>query len=179
MVYGTVKQAGGTTTVSSQLGKGTTFTIRLPAALCEVETTPQERPAIPAKRKGAYTILVAEDDKRVQHTLSIALKGAGYDVFTADNGQQAWEMFQRDHELIDLVITDLLMPELNGTDLSLRMKELCEETRILYISGYPRNSIVEEGILAEDVELMQKPFTHAEILRRIDDMLHGQRLLHA
>ena len=181
MVYGTVKQAGGTTTVSSQLGKGTTFTIRLPAAIREVELTPQERrPAIPASRKDGYTVLVVEDDKRVQHTLSIALKGAGYEVFTADNGQQGWEVFQRDHKLIDLVITDLLMPELNGTDLAIRMKELSEETRILYISGYPRNTIIEDGILSEDVELMQKPFTHAEILRRIDDMLHGQRQpLHA
>ena len=68
------------------------------------------------------------------------------------------------------------MPELNGTDLAIRMKELSEETRILYISGYPRNTIIEDGILSEDVELMQKPFTHAEILRRIDDMLHGQLL---
>jgi hypothetical protein len=61
----------------------------------------------------------------------------------------------------------------------LKLITLVEETRILYLSGYPRNIIVEEGILSEDVELMQKPFTHAEILRRIDDMLHGQRLLHA
>src|SRR5258707_7027966 len=74
MVYGTVKQAGGTTTVSSQLGKGTTFTIRLPAAITDVQLATAERTAIIPRRDGTYSILLAEDDKRVQHTLSIALR---------------------------------------------------------------------------------------------------------
>lgn len=173
MVYGTVKQAGGATAVSSQVGKGTTFTIRFPGVRGAPEVEPFQPQGLFNNRKMSHTILVAEDDKLVQHTLSAALRAAGYDVCTADNGQQALEIFERDHEFIHMVVTDLLMPELSGTDLSSRIRRIKRRLPILYISGYPTDTITDDGVLPDDVEFMQKPFTHRQILRKIDDMLHS------
>jgi len=173
MVYGTVKQAGGATTVSSQVGKGTTFTIRFPGVRGTPEVEEFQPQGLFNNRKNSHTILVAEDDKLVQHTLSAALRAAGYDVCTADNGQQALEIFERDHEFIHMVVTDLLMPELSGTDLKSRIHRIKRHLPILYISGYPTDTITDDGVLPDDVAFLQKPFTHREILRKIDDMLHS------
>jgi DNA-binding NtrC family response regulator len=172
MVYGTVKQAGGATTVSSQVGKGTTFTIRFPGVRGTPEVEPFQPQGLFSNRRNSHTILVAEDDKLIQHTLSAALRAAGYDVCTADNGQQALDIFERDHQFIEMVVTDLLMPELSGTDLSSCIHRIKQHLPILYISGYPTDTITDDGVLPDDVEFMQKPFTHREILRKIDDMLH-------
>jgi two-component system cell cycle sensor histidine kinase/response regulator CckA len=174
MVYGTVKQAGGAITCASQLNKGTTFTIRLPASEASATIDTEELQTVPARRNSARTILLAEDDKMVQHTVSMALRSAGYDVCTADNGQQALEIFERDADYIHLLVTDLLMPGLNGTDLSTHVRKLRRDLPILYISGYPTDSITADGHLPEDICFMQKPFNRLELLRKVDGILHGE-----
>ena len=174
MVYGTVKQAGGAITCASQLNKGTTFTIRFPASEASATIDTEELQTVPARRNSARTILLAEDDKMVQHTVSMALRSAGYEVCTADNGQQALEIFERDADYIHLLVTDLLMPGLNGTDLSTHVRKLRRDLPILYISGYPTDSITADGHLPEDICFMQKPFNRLELLRKVDGILHGE-----
>jgi CheY-like chemotaxis protein len=172
VVYSSIKQAGGSITCTSQVNKGTTFTIRFPAADTPPERTIPQMLDTHVRQSASYTILLAEDDKGIRHTLSTALRAAGYDVSTADNGQQALELFERDADYFHLLITDLLMPEMSGADLSSKIRRIKPHLPVLFISGYPADILQEGGSLPRETQFIGKPFVHKEILRKIDDMLY-------
>ena len=172
-VYGSVEQAEGSITVNSQINRGTTFNIRFPAAIQTTEPAEGLNPETPVDHKGAHTILIAEDDHRVRKTIRGALENAGYFVLEAPNGQAALKLFRESQSLVNLVITDLLMPELNGKDLSIRIKATNADMKILYMSGYSSSIITDKGPLPSGIQFIQKPFTHDDILRRVRDMLQS------
>jgi PAS domain S-box-containing protein len=170
MVYGVVKQSDGAITVESVLGRGTTFKIFLPQ--CDEEAASgQSALAQPEKSTGSETILLVEDQAAIREVISAYLMRLGYNVLTAPDGEAALSIAATQQKSIDLVVTDLLMPNMGGLELATRMKQLHPETRVLFMSGYPDEAIRSQEGLTEDVEIMQKPFSMKSLAAKARSIL--------
>jgi CheY-like chemotaxis protein len=163
-VYGIVQQHGGLIHVYSEVGHGTTFKVYVPAEANEVSYTP-EQPAPKAHARGHETILLAEDEAFVLKPVVLLLEKAGYRVLTAKNGAQAVEMFEQHRDEIDLVILDVVMPELGGAEAWQRIAENAPETRVLFTSGYA--DAHHRRRLPDGAEVVDKPFRTVELLERV------------
>ncbi len=166
MVYGLVKQHNGMIQCLSQVGEGTTFEIYFPYVNEQQIVsgiTKEDQTII----RGRETILLVEDDIDVLTILHGILESAGYTVKMAKNGQVALNILADEGDSIDLVITDLIMPEMSGTELFKRVEHLPSCPEFLYISGYARDSEIKGLKLSPDVEFMKKPFTATELNRRV------------
>jgi CheY-like chemotaxis protein len=171
--YGIVKQSGGYIRVRSGQGNGTEFLIYLPrimAPLSEKHVAPTE------DRNGAVsgTVLVVEDEGAVAHALHRVLTGAGYSVFSASNGAEALEVFARKKEEIDLLVTDIVMPEMDGRTLAGKCSAMKRGLKVIYMSGYTRDSLLSQQTFADDTVLIEKPFTRDKVLALIADVLTAQ-----
>jgi len=170
MVYGVVKQSDGAITVESVLGRGTTFKIFLPK--CDEEAASgQSALAQPEKSTGSETILLVEDQTAIREVISAYLMRLGYNVLTAPDGEAALSIAATQQKSIDLVVTDLLMPNMGGLELATRMKQLHPETRVLFMSGYPDEAIRSQEGVTEDVEVMQKPFSMKSLAAKARSIL--------
>ena len=175
MVYGIVTRHGGRIRVRSELGKGTIFDIDWPAALPTEEPCPSEsacgvepEPLI----GGTETILLAEDDESVREFAANLIQRLGYRVLSASTPESCLEL-ARSEVRIDLLLTDVIMPELSGKRLYEHVAVLHPGIRVLYMSGHPEETIRTHGILAEDAALIQKPFTLNVLATRIREVLDG------
>jgi CheY-like chemotaxis protein len=117
------------------------------------------------------TVLIVEDNAAILKLTQRMLKRLGYRVLAANSPQKAIAMARNHPEPIDLLLTDVIMPESNGRDLALRMEGICPRIKVLYMSGYTSNIIVNRGVLNEDVVLLQKPFSKNELASKIKDVL--------
>jgi nitrogen-specific signal transduction histidine kinase/ActR/RegA family two-component response regulator len=180
LVYGTVDQASGAISVMSQPNQGTTFTIKFPAATSAEAAShvPDRLPKVVGAR-GHYKLLVAEDDLSVQTTIAYALRQAGYEVFVVNDGQQALDMIERDPDSINLVITDFLMPTMNGHQLATRIKEFKPNIKVIFISGYAKDITSQQAELPPGTHFIQKPFSHAVLLHTVDRLLDDKTRLAA
>ena len=158
-LYGIVKQSGGYVGVSSEVGVGTTFRIYLPRA--EGQTTaPITDPGRTAKKAGGLeTILVTEDEPQVATIIHRILQAKGYSVLTAGNGKEALAVSAGHAGRIDLLVTDVIMPELGGVELAEQLRRTRPATRVLYISGYTSSEMDRRGVLRAGSAFLQKPFT--------------------
>lgn len=172
-VYGIVKQSGGNIYCYSEVGRGTTFKIYLPHAEGGPEKAASADVAPVAKRVGEATILFVDDDEAVRTIAVSILMSAGYTVISARNGSEALAALPLMSSTPDLMITDIVMPDLNGIELARRVVEAFAAIRVLYISGYTEDAIVHHGILQEGVELLQKPFTATDLLQKVSGMLEA------
>jgi CheY-like chemotaxis protein len=170
-VYGIVKQSGGYIWVYSEPGEGTTFKIYLPRIEKKLKQPHDEHEAGHSELKGSETILVVEDDEAVLNLIKNILKGHGYRVLTTTKGESAIELFIKHKEDIDLLLTDVVMPGINGKELSETLKRIKPEIKTLFMSGYTSNAIVHHGILEKDIQFIQKPFTGVELLKKIRSIL--------
>ncbi|MCK4340799.1 MAG: PAS domain S-box protein [Phycisphaerae bacterium] len=169
-VYGIVQQAGGHVTVESELGQGTRISVYLPvvAALAtEYDAAGQTGRIV----GGDETILVCEDDGPVRDLASQALKRAGYRVLTAENGKEAVKLASKHRGPLDMLVTDVIMPGINGKTLADRMTAAYPGLRTLFVSGYPADVIAPHGVLAGGVELLKKPFTAPRLQERVRTVL--------
>jgi CheY-like chemotaxis protein len=171
-VYGIVKQSGGYIWVSSEVGRGTTFRIYLPEFTGPVAELPPPPP--PVSPRGAETILIVEDEPAVRRMASRALKSQGYAILEAANGAEALDLLSRATEAVDLVLSDVVMPLLNGRELSERLAVERPEIRVLFMSGYTDDDIVRRGLLRPGVPFLQKPFVAADLSRKVRDVLDGR-----
>jgi two-component system cell cycle sensor histidine kinase/response regulator CckA len=171
-VYGIVKQSGGYIWVSSQVGQGTTFRIYLP----EFVGAAPDPPAVPAPAspRGAETILIVEDEAAVRRMASRALAAQGYSILQAENGAEALELLGRTSGAVDLVLSDVVMPVLNGRELSERLAAERPEIRVLFMSGYTDDDIVRRGLLQPGAPFLQKPFMPAELSRKVREVLDAR-----
>ncbi len=173
-VYGAVKQAGGHIWVYSEAGKGTTFRVYLPRTQGAAQPVrlPREqlRPA-----GGTESVLVAEDEPSLRRILVRTLRKAGYTVLEASNGEDALLKLQSWPGTIDLLLTDVVMPQMGGVELARRVVERHPRVRLLYASGYTENAIVHQGSLDPGIVFLQKPFTPDDVLRRVRQVLDAGR----
>jgi two-component system, cell cycle sensor histidine kinase and response regulator CckA len=170
-VYGIVKQSDGFIYVYSEPGHGTTFKIYLPAVEGEVE-----RPAEPLPpRRGSETILLVEDEEGLRELIGELLVENGYNVLTAENPTRAIQIAEQHPGPIDLLLTDVVMPQMNGREMAGRVKTLRPDVRVLYMSGYTEDAIAHRGVLDAGVSLISKPFTQESLARKLRELLDPPR----
>ena len=170
-VYGTVQQSGGHISITSAPGAGTTVSIALP----HVPRLPSHRdepPAQPASQaRAAETILVVEDQAPVRVLVRRTLAASGYRVLDVGSGQAALDLLRDGAVRIDLLLTDVVMPQISGWELAGEVTRRSPTTRVLYMSGYTAQIIAEHGSLQEGVALIQKPFTAQQLRNRVRQVL--------
>jgi PAS domain S-box-containing protein len=171
-VYGIVKQSGGYIWVYSELNKGTTFKVYLPRVSAKGETIALQPPAaLTEVAHGQETILLVEDESTVRELTQQYLQAQGYTVFEAADPNVALQISQAHSGAIHLLLTDVIMPGMNGRELAQRITAARAETRVLYMSGYTENAIGHNGTLDEGINLLQKPFTLPALRARVRQAL--------
>jgi PAS domain S-box-containing protein len=171
-VYGIVKQSGGYVWVYSEVGQGTTFKVYLPLAT-EAEAVSAAPPA-PTLASGE-TVLIVEDEPAVRQMASRALREYGYRVLEASHGREALEILERCEGSIRLLLTDVVMPEMDGPELARRAGERRPDLAVLFMSGYTDDEIVRRGLLEKEQPFLQKPFTPEALSEQIERLLKGRR----
>jgi len=171
-VYGIVKQSGGNIWVYSEQGLGTVFKVYLPriddATASTIANQSQETNA----PRGTETILLVEDEDVVRGLTRKILMQAGYNVLDANGGDEAIRLCRAHAGPIDLLLTDVVMPEVSGKEVADRLLELRPSIRVLYMSGYTDEAIVQHGVLDANVKFIQKPFTWVGLTRKVREVLN-------
>ena len=172
-VHGIVKQSGGDIRVYSEPGRGTTFTIYLPEATGSVSQRRETTAGAAASLHGTETILLVEDDEAVRLLARVSLERAGYRVIQAGHPKEALRVAGEYAGPIHLLVSDVIMPESEGTPLFERLAPSRPGLRVLYISGYADDAIVRHGLLTEGTPFLQKPFTPHGLARKVREVLDG------
>jgi PAS domain S-box-containing protein len=171
--FGIVKQAGGSIEVYSELGMGTTFTIYLPRVDSRSDVHVQTRDS--QTLQGNETVLLVEDDASVRVMTFNMLRHMGYDVLQACSGQEALAMVVQYNGTVDLLLTDVVMPGMNGRELAEQLKKHRPETTVLFTSGYAEDVIVHHGIVDQDLNFIPKPFTMQSLGSKLREVLNGAK----
>ena len=169
-VYGVVKQSGGNVWVYSEVGRGTTFKIYLPQANEVVDARKTETASTEVAR-GTETVLVAEDEELVRKFVRSILEKSGYTVLEAHHGSEALRVALQHPGLIHLLLTDVVMPLMDGKLLAQRMVDLRPGIRVLFMSGYSENAVVHHGALEAGTAFIEKPFTVESLARKVREAL--------
>jgi PAS domain S-box-containing protein len=173
-VYSAVRESGGLVEVRTEVGVGSSFDVYLPVFAGTVRpTAPEAQPA--AVDPGNERVLLVEDDPSVRSVLKEYLEDQGYSVLTADDGEQGLELARRSDTLVDLVLSDVVMPKMNGVELARILRSETPDIKVLLISGHTRDRkrVVEESLTSSSCSFLQKPFTPETLARRIRELLDG------
>jgi signal transduction histidine kinase/ActR/RegA family two-component response regulator len=171
-VYGVVKQSGGYIWVESEVGKGTKFQIFLPQSGESVPTAVSESGSA-SSASGFGTILLAEDEEAVRELASEFLKASGYTVLVAKDGLDALEVAEQRRGSVHVLVTDVVMPRMRGTELARKLKRCHPELKIVYMSGYLEHDSQDNDYVPES-EFLQKPFTRESLLRKIREAIESK-----
>lgn len=172
-VYGIVRQSGGEVRVESEPGQGATFLIHLPQSLQPPVSQPDSRLRERAATAGSEVVLLVEDEDNIREPATEILEVHGYTVLPARKGVDALEVAQRHEGRIDLMITDVVMPQMNGSRLAEKLSRSRPDMRVLYISGYPEDAIAHHGVLEPRHRFLQKPFPPGILLQNVRQLLDG------
>jgi two-component system cell cycle sensor histidine kinase/response regulator CckA len=169
-VFGIVKQSGGYTFVESEVDAGTALTIYLPI----VQAPVPGRPVVHAERtapQSPATILLVEDEVALRSLMRRILERSGYVVLEAEHGAQALERCESHDGAIDLVVSDIVMPTMGGQEMANRLRELRPSSRLLFVSGFTDDEVMQQGIIIPGSAYLQKPFSPASLVEKIGEML--------
>jgi len=169
-VYGFVKQSGGHVKIYSEVGEGTTIKIYLPRAHVASSAAREGEPSVVGSSSGE-TILVVEDEADVRAYLVETLRDLNYRVREAPDGAAALALLESEPFRVDLLLTDIVMPGMNGRQLADALHRRQPELKVLFITGYSRNAVVHQGRLDAGVSLLQKPLTQAMLASKIREIL--------
>jgi two-component system cell cycle sensor histidine kinase/response regulator CckA len=172
-VYGIIKQSNGFIWVYSEVGRGTIFKIYLPEVSGVVADKRRSSDIVPTQ--GTETILLVEDETDLRHLTERMLESARYTVLSAGSGEEAMLVLDRYREPVHLMITDVVMPGLGGRMLAERLSRTHQPMKVLYMSGYTDDVVVRHGVLDQGMPFLSKPFTVAELLRKVREVLDAER----
>jgi two-component system cell cycle sensor histidine kinase/response regulator CckA len=167
-VYGIVQQSQGEILIESSPRKGTEVTIRLPASLSDAAMAGEE--AYQNTKKGQGNILLVEDEPELRNVNAEFLSSLGYTVTCAGGGLEALELL-RTGGIIDLVITDVVMPKMSGREFAQQLLQLRPNTRLLYVSGYPDDVVLQSGISMHSMLYLQKPYSLKELAGKVQTLM--------
>ncbi len=172
-VYGIVRQSGGHITVESALREGSRFRIYLPpTAVTELKVEDETPPLETEILSGTETVLVVEDEPALRRLISVSLEKRGYTVLAAEDGTEAIRILENNPGEIDLVVSDIMMPKLNGLELRKKATLLRPDMRFLFISGYAEDTIGRTAHLPQDAGYLEKPFLPIELARKVRALLN-------
>jgi two-component system, cell cycle sensor histidine kinase and response regulator CckA len=174
-VYGIVKQSGGHLAMYSEPGQGTIFKIYFPRVDSPAELPSPDADASTPRAHGGECVLIVEDDDALRTVARRALEQCGYAVLVAPDGQSALRQCAEHEGTLDLVITDMVMPEMSGLELVERMAVHFPKMRVLLMSGYTRDETARRGIASERFAFLEKPFTPAKLAAKVRELLDGAR----
>ncbi|WP_342643335.1 hybrid sensor histidine kinase/response regulator [Rhodoligotrophos ferricapiens] len=170
-VYGFVKQSGGHVKIYSEEDQGTTVKIFLPRYSDSVKVQEEEGSELLSHGEPGEVIMVVEDDRDLRHYLAEALIGLGYQVIAVPDGEAAIGILEDKAQRIDLLLSDVVMPGMNGRELANRAEGVRPGLRVLYMTGYSRNAVIHHGRLDPGVDFLQKPISQNQLANRIRDLL--------
>jgi DNA-binding NtrC family response regulator len=171
-VYGIVKQSGGYVWIYSEPGHGTSVKIYFPEVSAAAAFQPSEyKPATKEAARGSETILLVEDEAAVRGLASRILEKQGYRVLSAQHGREAMDIASSETGKIDLVLTDVVMPGMNGRGLVERLDGIRPTMKSLYMSGYTDDDIIRRGFIEPSKSFLQKPFTSEALLQTVRKVL--------
>jgi DNA-binding response OmpR family regulator len=174
-VYGIVKQSGGHIWVYSEIGRGTTFKVYLPRT---EEAEDELQPQLTAARtlRGSETVLLVEDEEMVREFVAKVLTRHGYAVHPTADPQQALDYARACRDPIDVILTDVVLPEMNGRAMAAEVQRGHPESKVLYMSGYTDDAIMHHGMLDAGMWFLQKPFSGEALLTKVRDLLDTRSL---
>jgi two-component system, cell cycle sensor histidine kinase and response regulator CckA len=169
-VYGVVKQCGGFINVYSEVGMGTSFIVYLPAAQGTALAAPPKKTRVVVPG-GNETVLIVEDEDAIRRLAVNVLEGKGYRVLQAGNPEEAIAAVKEAGAVPDLLVTDVVMPKMSGPELAALLTETHPGIRVLYVSGYTADAIVNHGVLEANTEFLAKPFSPSMLTQKVRDVL--------
>jgi hypothetical protein len=172
-VLGIVEQSGGSVAVASEPGRGAMFKIYFPSTDEDPES--MQLAVSPRTLRGSETVLLVEDEEQLRALGREILAKSGYNVIVADHPAHALQICETYGEIIHLLLTDVVMPLMNGRELAERATQIRPAMKVLYVSGYTDNTIVHHGVLEEGVAFLQKPITPDALRRKLRDVLDNER----
>jgi CheY-like chemotaxis protein len=170
-VYGIVRQSGGYIWVYSEPGQGTIFKIYLPRVQAAASAVPQQKKAIPFAPSGTETILLVEDNRELRELAELALTSHGYTVLAAENPRAAEQLAALHQGHIDLLLSDVVMPEMSGMELAQKLQATRKEIKVFYMSGYTDNMVMRRDGAGPDAIFLQKPFAPSVLLTKLREVL--------
>lgn len=169
--HGIVKQNGGHIWLYSEPNEGTTFKIYMPRAVAANSEIAETADKAQEERNGTETILLVEDEPIVRQIGVETLQTLGYQIIECESGIEAVEKVKKFEGKIDLLLTDVVMPQMSGKELAQNLLEILPDLRVLYVSGYTENTIVHHGILEDEVDFLQKPYTITSLAKKVREVL--------
>jgi PAS domain S-box-containing protein len=174
IVYGIIQQHNGCITVSSETGKGTTFRIYLPRIAEKIDEAHVTR-VVESPPGGTETILLAEDDVTIRELHKMILEEAGYRIVETVDGQDALDKFMEHMAEVDIVVTDVIMPKIDGKKLYDEIRRIRPDMKVLFMSGYTKDIVLERGIRDDEFSYVTKPVKSFELLKKVRDVLDRDR----